>query len=48
MYARTRKQKDAINWALIALPAACYKRKEVKNWLAMLVKQGKINSECVS
>jgi hypothetical protein len=47
-YARTKKQEDAINWALLALPAAGYKRKEVKRWLTLLVRQGKIKSESAS
>ena len=47
-YVRTRKQEDTINWALLALPAAGYKRKEVKRWLALLVNKGKIKPESAS
>jgi hypothetical protein len=36
-YAKTRRQKDTINWAMFAAPASGYKRREVENWLAMLV-----------
>ncbi|MFX1577188.1 MAG: hypothetical protein ACFFCF_08425 [Promethearchaeota archaeon] len=36
-YAKTRRQKDTINWAVLAAPASGYKRREVENWLAMLV-----------
>ena len=46
--ARTRKQEDAINWALLALPAAGYKRKKVKLWLTSLVEQGKTKLELTS